>query len=72
MTKQLFDVQRYVVVSFDEMRIQLNFASDKHSNKLVGFVIIIIIIIINKSLQRIGHFSVQMTLLSKCVLYLPI
>ena len=30
------------------------------------------IIIINKSLQRTGHFSVQVTLLSKCVLYLPI
>ena len=38
MTKQLFDVQRYVVVPFDEMRIHANFASDKHSNKLTGFV----------------------------------
>ena len=38
MTKQLFDVQRYVVVSFDEMKIQSNLVFDQHSNELIGFV----------------------------------
>ena len=33
MTKQLFDVQRYVVISFDEMKIQSNLVFDKHSNE---------------------------------------
>ena len=37
MTKQLFDVMRYVV-SFDEMKIQSNLVFDKHSNELIGFV----------------------------------
>ena len=38
MTKQIFDVLRYVVVSFDEMKIQSNLVFDKHSNELIGFV----------------------------------
>ena len=37
-TNQLFDVQRYVVVSFDEMKIQSKLVFDKHSNELIGFV----------------------------------
>jgi hypothetical protein len=37
-TSQLFDVQRYVVLSFDEMKIQSNLVFDKHSNELIGFV----------------------------------
>jgi hypothetical protein len=37
-TMQLFDVQRYVVLSFDEMKIQSNLVFDKHSNELIGFV----------------------------------
>jgi hypothetical protein len=37
-TNQLFDVQRYVVLSFDEMKIQSNLVFDKHSNELIGFV----------------------------------
>ena len=38
MTMQLFDVQRYVVMSFDEMKIQSNLVFSKHSNELIGFV----------------------------------
>ena len=38
MTIQLFDVQRYVVISFDEMKIQSDLVFDKHSNELIGFV----------------------------------
>ncbi len=37
-TTQLFDVQRYVALSFDEMKIQSNLVFDKHSNELIGFV----------------------------------
>ena len=37
-TKNLFDVQRYVVVSFNEMRIQSNLVYDKHTSELIGFV----------------------------------
>ena len=37
-TTQLFDVQRYVAVSFDEMKIHSNLVFDKHSNELIGFV----------------------------------
>ncbi len=37
-TSQLFDVQRYVVLSFDEMKIQSNLVFDKHSNELISFV----------------------------------
>ena len=32
------NVQIYVVVSFDEMKIQSNLVFDKHSNELIGFV----------------------------------
>ncbi len=35
---QYFDIQRYVVLSFDEMKIQSKLVFDKHSNELVGFV----------------------------------
>ena len=35
---QLFDVQRCVILSFDEMKIQRKLVFDKHSNKLIGFV----------------------------------
>ena len=37
-TSQLFDVQRYVILSFDEMKIQSSLVFDKHSNELIGFV----------------------------------
>ena len=37
-TKQLFDCQRYVVLSFDEIKIQSNLVFDKHTNELIGFV----------------------------------
>ena len=38
MTKQLFDVQKYVVVLFNEMKIQINLVFDNHSNELMGLV----------------------------------
>ena len=38
MTIPLFDVQRYVVISFDEMKIQSDLVFDKHTNELIGFV----------------------------------
>ena len=38
MTMQLFDVQRYVVISFDEMKIQSDLVFSKYSNELIGFV----------------------------------
>ena len=37
-THQYFDIQRYVVISFDEMKIQSKLVFDKHSNELIGFV----------------------------------
>ena len=37
-TSQLFDVQRYVILSFDEMKIQSSLVFDKHGNELIGFV----------------------------------
>ena len=37
-TTQLFDCQRYVVLSFDEMKVQSNLVFDKHTNELIGFV----------------------------------
>ena len=37
-TRQYFDIQRYVVISFDEMKIQSKLVFDKHSNELIGFV----------------------------------
>ncbi len=33
-----FDIQRYVVLSFDEMKIQSKLVFDKRSNELIGFV----------------------------------
>ena len=35
---QLFDCQRYVVLSFEEMKVQSNLVFDKHTNELIGFV----------------------------------
>jgi hypothetical protein len=35
---QYFDIQRYVIISFDEMKIQSKLVFDKHSNELIGFV----------------------------------
>ena len=37
-TSQYFDIQRYVVLSFDEIKIQSKLVFDKHSNELIGFV----------------------------------
>ena len=37
-TRQYFDIQRYVVISFDEMKIQSKLVFDKHSNEIIGFV----------------------------------
>ena len=37
-TNQLIGVQRYVVLSFDEMKIQSSLVFDKHTNELIGFV----------------------------------
>ncbi|CAB4010182.1 Transposable element P transposase, partial [Paramuricea clavata] len=36
-TSQYFDIQRYVVLSFDEMKIQSKLVFDKHSNELIEF-----------------------------------
>ena len=38
MTSEYFDIKRYVVVSFDEMKIQSKLVFDKHTNELIGFV----------------------------------
>ena len=35
---QYFGIQRYVVIAFDEMKIQSKLVFDKHSNELIGFV----------------------------------
>ena len=37
-TSQLFNVQRYVILSFDEMKIQSSLVFDKHSDEIIGFV----------------------------------
>lgn len=37
-TNQYFDFRRYVVLAFDEMKIQSKLVFDKHSNELIGFV----------------------------------
>ena len=37
-TSQYLDIQRYVDLSFDEMKIQSKLVFDKHSNELIGFV----------------------------------
>ena len=37
-TTPLTGCQRYVVLSFDEMKIQSNLVFDKHTNELIGFV----------------------------------
>ena len=37
-TKSFFDIQRYVVVLFDEMKIQSSLVFHKHTNELIGFV----------------------------------
>lgn len=36
-TNQLFDIQRYFVLLFDEMKVQSNSIFDEHSNELIGF-----------------------------------
>ena len=36
-TDSFFDVQRYVVLLFDEMKIKSNLVFDKHSGELIGF-----------------------------------
>ena len=35
---KLFDTQRYVVLCFDEMKIQLNLVWDKVSGELIGYL----------------------------------
>ena len=37
-SKDYFDIQRYVVLSFDEMKIQSQLVFDKRTNELIGFV----------------------------------
>ena len=37
-TNEYFDIQMYVVVPFDEMKIQSKLVFDKHTNELIGFV----------------------------------
>lgn len=37
-TSQYFDIQRYIVVAFDKMKIQSKLVFDKQSNELIGFV----------------------------------
>ncbi|XP_047124807.1 uncharacterized protein LOC124807192 isoform X3 [Hydra vulgaris] len=37
-TNNLNDVQRFIVLSFDEIKISENLVYDKHSNELIGFV----------------------------------
>ncbi len=36
-TSQYFDIQRYVVIAFVEMKIHSMLVFDKHSNELIGF-----------------------------------
>ena len=37
-TEHLFDHQRYIVLGFDEMKIQNNLVWDKHTGELIGYV----------------------------------
>ena len=37
-TSQYFDIQRYVIIVFDEMKIQSKLVFDKHSSELIVFV----------------------------------
>ena len=37
-SKDYFDVQRYIVLMFDEMKIRSNLVFDKHSEELIGYV----------------------------------
>ena len=37
-TKAFSGIQRYIVLLFDEMKIQSNLVFDKHTNELIGFV----------------------------------
>ena len=37
-TEKLFDTQRYVIICFDEMKIQSNLVFDKHGRELIGFL----------------------------------
>ena len=36
--KDLSDIERYVILSFDEIKIQSDFVFDKHSGEIIGFV----------------------------------
>ena len=36
--ENLFDVQRYVILSFDEMKVQFKLVFDKHTGELTGFL----------------------------------
>ena len=38
MTKDYFDIQRYIVLLFDEMKIKSNLVFDKHTGELIGFL----------------------------------
>ena len=38
LTDSYFDTQRYVVVLFDEMKVQSNLVFDKHTGELIGYV----------------------------------
>ena len=38
LAKNLFDVQRYVVLSFDEMKVQSKLVFDKHTGELIAFL----------------------------------
>ena len=38
LSNDYFDIQRYVVLSFDEMKIQAKLVFDKRTNELIGFV----------------------------------
>ena len=37
MTEQYFDVQRYVIILFDEMKVSANLVFDKVTGELIGF-----------------------------------
>ena len=38
LTKDYFDIQRYIVLLFDEMKIKSNLVFDKHTGELIGFL----------------------------------
>lgn len=40
-TKSFTDLERWTVVTFDEMKIQCNFQFNKHSEKLIGLMVVI-------------------------------